>query len=58
MLRRPRGLWRHRDLLNLRGAETISQHGSQVSFHALRFGSSYGAPNCSWNRIEPIAPVT
>ena len=35
MLRRPGGLWRHRDFLSLWGAETISQFGSQVSLLAL-----------------------
>jgi len=34
-LRRPGGLWRHRDFLNLWTAETISQVGSQVSQLAL-----------------------
>jgi MFS family permease len=34
-VRRPGGLWRHRDFLSLWGAETISQFGSQVSFLAL-----------------------
>ena len=34
-MRRPGGLWRHRDFLSLWGAETISQFGSQVSFLAL-----------------------
>jgi MFS family permease len=34
-LRRPGGLWRHRDFLSLWGAETISQFGTQVSFLAL-----------------------
>jgi MFS family permease len=34
-LRRPGGLFRHRDFLSLWGAETISQFGSQVSFLAL-----------------------
>ena len=35
MLRRPGGLWRHRDFLSLWGAETISQFGTQVSLLAL-----------------------
>ena len=34
-MRRPEGLWRHRDFLSLWGAETISQFGSQVTFLAL-----------------------
>ncbi len=34
-MRRPGGLWQHRDFLSLWGAETISQFGSQVSFLAL-----------------------
>ena len=34
-MRRPGGLWRHRDFLALWGAETISQFGSQVTFLAL-----------------------
>lgn len=34
-MRRPGGLWRHRDFLSLWGAETLSQFGSQVSFLAL-----------------------
>jgi len=34
-VRRPAGLWRHRDFLSLWGAETISQFGSQVTFLAL-----------------------
>jgi hypothetical protein len=34
-LRRPEGLWRHRDFMSLWGAETISQFGSQISFLAL-----------------------
>ncbi len=34
-MRKPGGLWRHRDFLSLWGAETISQFGSQVSFLAL-----------------------
>ena len=34
-MRRPGGLWRHRDFLSLWGAETISQFGSQVSLLAL-----------------------
>lgn len=34
-MRRPGGLWRHRDFLSLWGAETISQLGSQVTFLAL-----------------------
>jgi MFS family permease len=34
-MRRPGGLWRHRDFLSLWGAETISQFGSQVTFLAL-----------------------
>jgi len=35
VLRRPGGLWRHRDFLSLWGAETISQFGTQVSLLAL-----------------------
>ena len=34
-LRRPGGLWRHRDFMRLWGAQTISQFGSQVTFLAL-----------------------
>ena len=34
-MRRPGGLWRHRDFLSLWGAQTISQFGSQVTFLAL-----------------------
>lgn len=34
-MKRPGGLWRHRDFLSLWGAETISQFGSQVTFLAL-----------------------
>ena len=34
-MRRPGGLWRHRDFLSLWGSETISQFGSQVTFLAL-----------------------
>ncbi len=34
-MRKPGGLWRHRDFLSLWGAETISQFGSQVSLLAL-----------------------
>ena len=34
-MRRPGGLWRHRDFLSLWGAETISQFGTQVSLLAL-----------------------
>jgi MFS family permease len=34
-VRRPGGLWRHRDFLSLWGAETISQFGTQVSLLAL-----------------------
>ena len=34
-MRRPGGLWRHRDFLALWGSETISQFGSQVTFLAL-----------------------
>ncbi len=34
-MRRPGGLWRHRDFRALWGAETISQFGSQVTFLAL-----------------------
>ncbi len=34
-MRRPGGLWRHRDFRSLWGAETISQFGSQVTFLAL-----------------------
>ena len=34
-MRRPGGLWQHRDFRALWGAETISQFGSQVSFLAL-----------------------
>ncbi len=36
-MRRPGGLWRHRDFLSLWGAETISQFGTQVSLLALPF---------------------
>ena len=34
-MRRPGGLWRHRDFLSFWGAETISQFGTQVSLLAL-----------------------
>ena len=34
-MKRPGGLWRHRDFLSLWGAETISQFGTQVSLLAL-----------------------
>ncbi|MBA3475695.1 MAG: MFS transporter [Actinobacteria bacterium] len=34
-MRRPGGLWQHRDFRSLWGAETISQFGSQVTFLAL-----------------------
>ena len=34
-MRRPGGLWRHRDFLSLWGAETISQFGTQITFLAL-----------------------
>jgi MFS family permease len=34
-MRRPGGLWRHRDFLSLWGAETISQFGTQVTLLAL-----------------------
>ena len=34
-MRKPGGLWRHRDFMSLWGAETISQFGSQVTFLAL-----------------------
>jgi MFS family permease len=34
-MRRPGGLWRHRDFLSLWGSQTISQFGSQVTFLAL-----------------------
>ncbi len=34
-MRRPGGLWRHRDFLAFWGSETISQVGSQVTFLAL-----------------------
>jgi MFS family permease len=34
-MRRPGGLWRHRDFLSLWVAETISQFGTQVTFLAL-----------------------
>jgi MFS family permease len=34
-MRRPGGLWRHRDFLSLWGAETISQFGTQVSLLGL-----------------------
>ena len=34
-MRKPGGLWRHRDFLSLWGAETISQFGTQVTFLAL-----------------------
>jgi MFS family permease len=34
-MRRPRGLWLHRDFRAFWGAETISQFGSQVTFLAL-----------------------
>ncbi len=34
-MRRPGGLWKHRDFRALWGAETISQFGSQISFLAL-----------------------
>ena len=34
-MRRPGGLWRHRDFLSFWGAQTISQFGSQVTFLAL-----------------------
>jgi MFS family permease len=34
-MRRPRGLWGHRDFLSLWGSQTISQFGSQVTFLAL-----------------------
>ena len=34
-MRRPGGLWRHRDFLSLWSAETVSQFGSQVTFLAL-----------------------
>jgi MFS family permease len=34
-MRRPSGLWRHRDFLSLWGSQTISQFGSQVTFLAL-----------------------
>ena len=34
-MKRPGGLWRHRDFMSLWGAETISQFGSQVSLLAL-----------------------
>ena len=34
-MRKPGGLWQHRDFMSLWGAETISQFGSQVSFLAL-----------------------
>jgi MFS family permease len=34
-MRRPGGLWLHRDFRSLWGAETISQFGSQVTFLAL-----------------------
>ena len=41
----------------MRRFQTTLPYDAQVSPHALRLGSSYGAPNCSWNRIEPMAPV-
>jgi MFS family permease len=34
-MRRPGGLWRHRDFLSLWGAETISQFGTQITYLAL-----------------------
>jgi len=34
-MRRPGGLWQHRDFLSLWGSQTISQFGSQVTFLAL-----------------------
>ena len=34
-MRRPGGLWRHRDFLSLWGAETVSQFGTQVTLLAL-----------------------
>ena len=34
-MRRPSGLWRHRDFLSFWGAQTISQFGSAVTFLAL-----------------------
>ena len=34
-MRRPGGLWGHRDFLSLWGAQTISQFGTQVTFLAL-----------------------
>ena len=34
-MRRPGGLWRHRDFLSLWGSQTISQFGSQVTLLAL-----------------------
>ena len=34
-MRRPGGLWRHRDFRAFWAAETISQFGSQVTFLAL-----------------------
>jgi MFS family permease len=34
-MRRPGGLWQHRDFLSLWGAETISQFGTQVTLLAL-----------------------
>ena len=34
-MRRPGGLWRHRDFMSLWGAETISQFGTQVTLLAL-----------------------
>ena len=34
-MRKPGGLWQHRDFLSLWGAETISQFGTQVSLLAL-----------------------
>ena len=34
-MRKPGGLWRHRDFLSLWGAETISQFGTQVSLLGL-----------------------
>jgi MFS family permease len=35
VMRRPGGLWRHRDFMSLWGAETISQFGTQVTLLAL-----------------------
>jgi MFS family permease len=34
-MRRPGGLWQHRDFMSLWAAETVSQFGSQVTFLAL-----------------------